>query len=133
MRKLIPLLIGAAFLAAAPAHAAKATGEERLAKLLEGRVAGEPVSCIDTHRIRSSRIIDRTAIVYELSGGQLYVNRPEAGASSLDRFDVMVTRQFASRLCDVDVVELVDSGGRMTTGLVFLGDFVPYARPQTRD
>ena len=133
MRKLIPLLIGAAFLSAAPAHAAKATGEERLAKLLEGRVAGEPVSCIDTHRIRSSKIIDGTAIVYEASGGKLYVNRPEAGARSLDRFDIMVTRQFTSRLCDVDVVELFDSGARMSTGLVFLGEFVPYSRAEPRD
>ena len=128
MRKLIPLLIGAAFLSAAPAQAARPTPEERLAKLLEGRVAGEPVSCIDLHRVRSSRIIDGTAIVYEAAGGKLYVNRPASGARSLDRFDVLVTRNTMSRLCNVDVVELYDSSINMPTGLVFLGDFVPYTR-----
>ena len=33
------------------------TGEQELAKMLEGRVAGEPVSCIPLHRTSSSRIM----------------------------------------------------------------------------
>jgi hypothetical protein len=55
--------------------------EAQLAKALDGRVAGEPVNCLSLRSIRSSRIIDRTAIVYQV-GNTLYVNRPRAGADS---------------------------------------------------
>ena len=130
MRRLIPLLIGSAFLAAAPAGAApRLDPEQRLARAIEGRVAGEPVRCLNLRSIRSSRIIDRTAIIYD-AGGTLYVNRPRAGRESLDQWDVLVTRPFNSQLCSIDVVQLYDTASRMQTGFVFLGDFVPYRKPR---
>jgi hypothetical protein len=52
--------------------------EAKLAKLLEGRTAGAPVDCINQRLIASSQIIDKTAIVYRMPGGALYVNRPTA-------------------------------------------------------
>jgi hypothetical protein len=104
-------------------------GERKLAQALEGRVAGEPVGCIDLHRIRSSRIIDRTAIVYD-AGGTLYVNRPRSGASSLRDWDVMVSKPFGSRLCRVDTIQMYSPGSNMLSGVVFLGDFVPYRRAE---
>ena len=133
VRNTIPLLIGSILLAAAPAQAERApraTGEEKLARVLEGRVAGEPVDCVNMRQIRSTRIIDGTAIVYEASGGKLYVNRPESGAESLNDWDVMVTNTHSNRLCDIDVVRLVNRHGGFNTGLVFLGRFVPYTKPK---
>ena len=67
MRKLAIALAAGAALLAGPALLARdrPSGEEQLARLLEGRVAGEPVSCIPLSRTSSSRIIDRTAIVYD--------------------------------------------------------------------
>jgi hypothetical protein len=100
--------------------------EAELAAELEGRVAGEPVNCISLHRIRSSRIIERTAIVYD-AGDTIYVNRP-ANADTLDRFDTMVITPTASQLCRIDSVRLIDSGLRTTTGFLALGKFVPYKR-----
>lgn len=125
-RALVILASAAAALAPAQAKSPDpAKGERQLASALEGRVAGEPVDCIDLQRIRSSRIIDRTAIVYD-AGRTLYVNRPRAGASALRDWDVMVTRPFGSRLCRVDVVHMYSPGSQMLGGVVFLGDFVPY-------
>lgn len=124
------LFLAAAVAAIAPAQARSpdpGKGERELAKALDGRVAGEPVDCINLHQVRSSRIINRTAIVYD-AGGTLYVNRPRAGASSLKDWDIMVTRPFGSRLCRVDTVQMVSPGSRMLSGIVFLGDFVPYKR-----
>lgn len=126
------LILASAAAAAAPAQARPADpakGERQLALALEGRVAGDPVDCIDLHRIRSSRIINRTAIVYD-AGGTLYVNRPRAGASALKDWDVMVNRPFGSRLCSVDTVRMVSPDSHMLGGIVFLGDFVPYKRAQ---
>lgn len=126
MRNALTLMV-AGILAAAPVQAAPGP-EAKLAKALEGRVAGEPVDCIDLHRVNSSRIIDRTAIIYD-TGGTLYVNRPRSGAESLDHWDMLVSRTFGNRLCSIDVVELRDrSPAGMMSGLVFLGEFVPYKK-----
>ena len=126
MRKIAIAL--AAALLAGPALQAKErlTGEQQLAKMLEGRVAGEPVSCIPLHRTSSSRIIDGTAIVYD-SGRTIYVNRPRH-PDSLDSDDIMVTRLHSSQLCRLDTVRLHDRSGFWYSGFVGLEDFVPYTR-----
>lgn len=130
MRHLIPALIAAAALAATPAAAAeKRDPEARLAKLLEGRVAGEPQKCITLSSVSSSQIVDETAIVYRI-GSTLWVNRPDGGAESLDDDDILVIKTTGSRLCNIDTVELRDQGSRMYAGFVSLGDFVPYRRPR---
>lgn len=104
-----------------------AKGEAELAEMLEGHVAGTPVKCISTIQMRDSTIIDGTAIVYR-AGTKLYVNRPRAGASSLDDDDILVTKLYGSQLCNVDKVDLVDRGSRSWRGFVTLGDFVPYTK-----
>ncbi len=126
MRKLLPLLAGSLLLVAA----APVDREAELARALEGRVAGEPVDCIDLGRVRNSRVITDTAILYE-AGDTIYVNRPEAGASSLNRWDTLVTRLQNNRLCSIDTVQTMDMPSRTLGGVVFLGDFVPYRRART--
>lgn len=127
MRRLLSVAAGILLLGTASAQAERPDREAQLARALQGRVAGEPVDCIDLHRVRSSRIINDTAIIYE-AGGTLYVNRPRAGAESLNQWDALVTRLPTTRLCSVDTVRLVDPTTRMMTGIVFLGEFVPYRR-----
>jgi hypothetical protein len=126
MRKFL-LTLGAIVAAASPALAKPFDGEAELAKAVAGRVAGAPVDCVNLRNVRSSQIIDRTAIVYD-TGSTLYVNRPRAGSESLDRWDTLVTKTYSSDLCSIDVVQLWDSGSHMQSGIVFLGDFVPYKR-----
>ena len=131
MRKLITLLAGTLMLGGV-AQATPQDREAELARALEGRVAGTPVSCISLHQIRSSRIIPDTAIIYD-AGGVIYVNRPENGADQLNQWDTMVTRTPGTRLCNIDTVTMVDRGSRSFSGIVFLGDFVPYRRVRNRD
>ena len=127
MRKLFPILAASLCIGAATASAAPVDREAQLDRALEGRVAGEPVDCINLQRVRSTRIIPDTAIIYEV-GNVLYVNRPRAGARSLDETDTLVSRPFNNRLCSVDTIQLYDTAARMTHGVVFLDDFVPYRR-----
>ena len=126
MRKLLSLA-AATLLIGGAAQAAPVDREAELARALEGRVAGEPVNCIDLHRVRSSRIIPNTAIIYN-AGGTLYVNRPRAGARSLNNWDALVTRTPSTRLCSIDSVRLVEPNTGMMTGVVMLDEFVPYRR-----
>jgi len=67
------------------------------------------------------------AIVYE-AGSTLWVNRPRAGAETLDSADVMVLKPFDHHLCRVDTIEMREQGARFFKGTVFLGDFVPYRK-----
>ena len=127
MRGRLALLVGSLILAAAPASAARLAPEAELEKALEGRVAGEPVRCINLSRVNGTQIIAGTAILYRI-GGTIYVNRPAGGARSLDSWDVLVTRTFSSELCSREVVELRDSPRLTPNGMVFLGEFVPYRK-----
>lgn len=130
MRKLI-VVLGAAALLSAPAVQAKPrlTPQERLDKLLEGREAGTPVSCISSFDSRDMQVLDGTAIVYR-TGSTLYVNRPD-NADQLDSDDIMVVRTHGSQLCRLDMVNTVDRTGHFTTGFIALGHFVPYRRAKT--
>ncbi len=128
MRHLIPALFAAAAMIAAPAAAKeKLAPEAELAKLLEGRVAGEPQNCIALAPSTSSQIIDKTAIVYRI-GGTLWVNRPRSGAASLNDDDILVTKLTGSQLCSIDSIQLHDRSSNFYRGFVILDEFVPYRR-----
>jgi hypothetical protein len=133
MRKIITAIaIGALALSGGAVIAKeKKTGEQELAELLEGRVAGEPMRCIPTMRSNNSMsIIDGTAIVYK-DGRTIYVNRT-ANPETLDWNDVLVINRFSgSELCKLDRVTTVDRGGGFFSGVVFLDDFVPYTLPKS--
>lgn len=109
--------------------AARSAGasQDQLDRLLQGRVAGRPTSCIGRSTITSSVVVPGKAIVYRV-GSTLYVNEPRSGAEVLDNDDILLTRSIGSQLCSVDTVHLVDRASRITTGFVTLGTFVPYRR-----
>jgi hypothetical protein len=115
-------------LVASPASAERKSGEEKLAEMIDGRVAGQPQSCINTFNSRPLTVIDDTAIVYR-SGDTVYVNRTRA-PQTLDNDDVLVIRKFGSgsRLCRLDQVSTRDRFNGFYTGNIFLTDFVPYRR-----
>ena len=102
-------------------------GEDRLTKIIDGRIAGKPVDCIDLRRADSTEIVDGTAIVYR-DGRTLYVNRPRIGRESLDSDDILVTRTWSTPLCSIDTVRLIDRGSNFQRGFVGLGEFVPYTK-----
>jgi hypothetical protein len=119
------LMTGAtAFAATGPSPKAQA----QLAKAIEGRVAGKPVDCINLRDIRSTEVIDGTAIIYRVSGSKLYVNTPRSGQSALNSSNVPVLRTSISQLCSVDTLQMYDTASRFPTGAVFLGEFVPYTK-----
>lgn len=124
----IAVMAAAAGLIAAPLQAARQSGEERLAKLIEGRVAGEPRSCLPYLGSHSLTVIDKTAIVYK-AGGKVWVNRT-AHPESIDEDDILVIRKFGSSsgLCKSDNITLADRFSGMFSGVIFLEDFVPYEK-----
>ena len=127
LRSLI-LAAGVVTFATSPVVARPVDQEARIAKALEGRVAGKPTDCIRQTDIRSSQIFDRTAILYEMSNGTYYLNRPKSGAEFLSRDDILVTDTHSQDLCSIDLVRLLDNVSRFPSGSLGLGPFVPYTK-----
>lgn len=112
---------------AAVASSASEQGEARLSKMLEGRTAGAPVSCIDTMNDNAMQVIDGVALVYN-AGKTIYVARP-ADPHMLSRNDAVVMDRFSpSRLCVQEPMRTVDRYDGYPTGVLFLKDFVPYTK-----
>ena len=127
--RLSPIVVASALLlGTTAAQAARLTPEEEIGKAIAGRVEGTPTDCIYQHDIRSSRIVDRTAIIYEMNNGLIYLNRPESGANTMHWDDVLVTDTHGPELCRVDIIRLYNSSARMQTGFISPGKFVPYTR-----
>jgi hypothetical protein len=111
----------------ATVHPTATKGEARLAKLLEGRVAGEPVRCIRTFPQGRMQTIDKTAYVYG-SGTTIYVQRTKEPGSIDDRDALVINRFNPTSLCRVDLATTIDPVTGIFTGAVFFEDFVPYTR-----
>ncbi len=131
-RPLVFAILAAAIAITAPALASGNSasraekGQAKLAKLLEGRTAGKPTSCILTYHNDNLQVIDGTALVYG-RGRTIYVNIPDDPAS-LDQGDTLVVRRYGSRLCSTDIITTIDQPSGSYTGNIFLGDFVPYTK-----
>ena len=133
MIRTVPFLAVASLALAAPVAAADnnvadAAGAAELAKILDGRVAGEPVDCIRDSSSSALEIVGGTALVFK-RGPTIYVNQPD-GANTLDRWDVPVFYKFGgSDLCKLDRVELRQRGSQIPGPSLFLARFVPYTVP----
>lgn len=123
------LTAAALVLAGVAAQAAdRKDNEARLAGRLEGRSAGEPVSCITALRSDKLEVLEDVALVYD-AGKVIYVARP-ANPGALRANDVIVINRFGGQLCHTDVIRTVDRAGGYTTGVLFLEMWVPYRRPE---
>ncbi|MCZ8371029.1 MAG: hypothetical protein O9293_13905 [Porphyrobacter sp.] len=102
-------------------------GEQRLAKLLEGRTGGKPTDCINARPSQKMQTIDGVAYVYG-SGNTIYVQRTRDPEQISDTNTLVSNRRTVTQLCRLDVTRTVDRFTGQFTGAVFFEDFVPYTR-----
>ena len=129
MKTLATILAGAALALTGTSVAVAKNAEQneaKLARMLEGRTAGEPVSCIAAMNSTRIEVIEHVAIVYD-SGDTIYVARP-TDPRQLGRNDIVVIDRFGGQLCHNDVIRTVDRYQGFTTGAVFLNEYVPYTK-----
>jgi len=126
LSKLIPVALAVVALGATlpAAAAADEKGEAKLAKLLDGRVPGEPVRCLDRTRRDNLEVIDRTAMVFK-DGDTYYVNRP-SGVNFLSWSDIPVFKIWGNELCKMDIVHLRDRSTGMGGASMTMNEFIPY-------
>ena len=131
MLKHLAIATAALGMLASPAQAEESgemtRGEEKLAKLLEGRVAGEPQKCIRTFGSRNLSQIDGTALTYR-DRDTVWVNYTR-NPESIDDNEIMVIDRFSgTSLCRTDQIKLIDRQGGFLSGVLFLDEFVPYTK-----
>ena len=116
----------------APPEPRTARAENELNRLLAGKVAQRPVSCLPSFRSGNMTIIDDGTILFregrtvyrnDLNGGQC--NRLGGGHYAL------VTRQSGGGLCRGDIAQVMDVSSGTTVGSCVIGDFVPYTTPRS--
>lgn len=131
MRAMFPLiaiaLLAAPSIGAGPAERAERNAA-RFRQYMAQSEAGPELSCINLPSIRSTRIIDRTMIVYEVSSRLRYVNRPPGGCSGLNPDRTLITRSSGSLLCRGDIAVVVDAQTGFDYGACPLGSFTPYRK-----
>ena len=109
-------------------HSPKA--QQQLAKALAGRVAGEPVSCINNFRGQTSmKVIDDWTILYG-DGDVVYLQKPPGGCANLsNRTNTLTTRLGSSQqLCAGDINQVVQPSSGIFRGSCAFGPFVPYRK-----
>jgi hypothetical protein len=130
MKKFIALAAIGATLALGTNSAQAQSREERaqaeLAEMLEGRVAGEAQSCINTVRNTRLRVMPYVGLVYN-DGDTIWVARATR-PNQLRNSDVPIMHRYGSRLCKNDVMRTIDRFSNQTRGVLFLEDFVPYTK-----
>lgn len=140
MRRIIASLasLAALGLVAGPATAQDSDedltrGEKQLARMLDGRVAGEAERCVRTFPQSRITIVDGEALVVRV-GNKVYVNRTNR-PNTLDDDDILVIRSYSGdrRLCELETLETYSRVGNLLTGIVSLGEFVPYTRVDDND
>jgi len=102
--------------------------EARLAERLEGRVAGEIVSCVYAPNSNRLETIEGVGFVYD-AGNTLYVARPR-DPSVLGPNDVVLIKRYGGgQLCRQDLMQTIDRTSGIFSGIVAIDGFVPYTKP----
>jgi hypothetical protein len=123
-----PIILSVAALAAFSAGAARPSDAERLDRLLAGRVAGEPVSCLPSARYQDTRTYDGV-VAYKVAS-TWYVNRFAAGCPQLRDGRATISRH-VNRVCRGDIAEVVlPQLPSVSYGACSFADFTPYRKPK---
>ena len=133
MRRISLLLIGAAITGcsttAQPPAMRSAENQAQFQRLLAGKVAGPPVTCLPSTRANDMTVIDEDTVIFRQSGSRVYVGHMAGGCSMLGQGGyALVTHQVGSSgLCHGDIATVVDTRSGFTVGSCVIGDFVPYS------
>jgi hypothetical protein len=126
-RPMQKLILGIATLTIATAAGAFGPSERRAKELAAWTPAGDAVSCIETSRIDTTKILANNVIDFKMRGGKVYRNTLPHNCSGLVSEDRFSYRNTAGRLCSVDIIRVLHSyGGQLDEGVgCGLGKFQP--------
>ncbi len=105
--------------------------QDKMARLLAGKVAGPPQSCLPHYRSREMTVIDDYTIAFRDGTNRVWITHPPGGCNGLGSGHyTLVTRQTTMGLCRGDIGQVTDLLSGATVGSCAMGDFVPYMTPR---
>jgi hypothetical protein len=133
MRSVSLLFLTIAISACAPVQpvARSPQAEAHLEKLLAGRTAGPPISCLPDFRSNDMVVIDDSTVLFR-DGRTTYRNDFQGGSCSnlgSGNYALLTRRVGGIGLCRGDIAEVRDLTNGFTVGSCAIGDFVPYTKP----
>jgi hypothetical protein len=106
-----------------------AENQIKLDKLLAGKVAGAPITCLPNYQANDMIRIDDSTIAFK-RGSRVYVNHLRGACSNLTSgFYSLVTRSSGQGLCRGDIAEVRDNQTGTIVGACGIGNFIPYSNP----
>lgn len=130
----LPLLAACAPAGSAEPGAAVLTPKqaEVLNKQLGDKVAGEPVTCLNSGaRTYQTIKVSDDILLYRASGRLVYRNNLQGSCPGLARDnDFMVVRSYGTGTCRGDFFHLVDRSSGIRGPTCVFGEFVPYRKPE---
>ena len=93
-----------------------------------GRVAGEPVQCIDPSFAGGPEITDQGTIIYRSVGKRIYVTTPIGPCPSLRPYTTLIVERFGSQQCRNDRFRVIDPPSRIPSAFCRFGSFVPWVK-----
>lgn len=92
-----------------------ALAEEKPAKELQKyNRTGQYVTCLTSHQIRESQILNSTQILFKMNGGDAYLAEPKS-CSGLSRNLALSYDATTGQLCNTTIVHLLDTSSPVPT------------------
>lgn len=134
MRSVSFLLVAAAIGSCAPVQPMARTqqAEAHLQTLLNGKIPGQPISCLPDYRSNNMVVIDDNTVVFR-DGRTTFRNDFQGGTCSRlgsGNYALLTRRYGGIGLCRGDIAEVKDLTNGFTVGSCVMGDFVPYTKPR---
>jgi hypothetical protein len=135
MRSVIPFLImgsvaGCTYAPAPQAPMVDMKAQQKLSRLLAGKVPGRPQSCLPSYRQKDMIVIDDYTIAFRDGVDRVWINKPRGGCNLLGSGSyALVTRTTSLGLCRGDIGSVVDTLNHSNVGSCVMSDFVPYKTP----
>lgn len=116
---------------APPPMARTAEKQQEYEQLIAGKVAGEPLHCLQSYDMNNMVALDDSTVAYRSFGSRVYINHMQGACGGLGGSAVMVTHSVAgSQTCRGDIATMLDPYSHITTGSCVFGDFIPYTKPR---
>ena len=135
MRSVIPLLImgsvvGCTYAPAPRAPMVDTRAQQKLTRLLAGKVAGAPQSCLPSYRQKDMTVIDDYTIAFRDGTNRVWLNKPPGGCNLLSAGPyALVTHTSIGSTCRGDIASVMDTINHASVGSCVFSDFVPYSTP----
>ena len=132
MRGISLLLVGIAIAScttAAQQPVRTAKSQQQFERLLAGKVAGPPQSCLPSYNSNNMVVIDPSTVAFKVGTRRVYVNHMQGGCTNLGGGYALITHGFGGQgLCRGDIAQVVDIRNHFAIGSCAFGDFIPYTK-----